>query len=141
MDEIRVVRKGETSQETPQTSGVTRFAAIASDTVGSRRLWLGHTIAPAGLVSGVHHHGDSETAVYVLRGTGTFFSGEGLRQRVDASAGDFFLVPPECVHVEANFGSEECEFIVARSTQDPIVVNLDDVEPPTDLIEEARAGG
>ena len=138
MSEIRVVRKGETTRETPQTSGVLRHAAIAEGTVGSKRIWMGHTIAPAGMVSGVHHHGDSETAVYILRGTATFFCGEGLRQRVDVHPGDFFLVPPGVVHVEANFGSEETEFIVARSTQEPIVVNLDDVEPPTDLIEQAR---
>jgi hypothetical protein len=43
------------------------------------------------------------------------------------------------VHVEANLGDAECEFIVARSTQEPVVVNLDDVEPPTDLIDEARS--
>lgn len=135
---IRVVRRGQTTQETPQTSGITRYAAIASSTVGSQRIWMGHTIAPPGLVSGVHHHGDSETAIYMLRGSATFFVGAGLRERVDVSAGDFFWVPPNCVHVEANFGDEEAEFIVARSTQEPVVVNLEDVEPPSDLIEQAR---
>lgn len=138
MDSIKVVRKGQATQHTPQTSGVIRHAAIAADTVGSQHVWMGHTIAPQGMVSGVHHHGRSESAVYVLRGEVTFFAGDDLRDRVDAAAGDFFLVPPNCVHVEANFGPTDAEFIVARSTQEAIVVNLDDVDPPVDLIARAR---
>jgi uncharacterized RmlC-like cupin family protein len=137
---IRIVRRGETTSETAQTSGVTRYAAIAEGTVGSQRLWVGHTVAPSGLVSGVHHHGDSESAVYVLRGRVTFFTGDGLRERIDAGPGDFLFVPPNCLHVEANFGGDEAEFIVARSTQEAIVVNRDDIPAPNDLIAEARAG-
>ncbi len=136
---IRVVRRGETTNETPQTSGVIRFAAIAASTVGSQHIWMGHTLAPPGLVSGIHHHGDSDSAIYQLRGHATFFVGEGLRQRIDIHPGDFYWVPPNCIHVEANFSDEEAEFIVARSTQEPIVVNLEDMEPPHDLIEQARA--
>ena len=122
---IPVTRNGETSQDTPQTSGMQRFAAISRRTVGSESLWMGHTIAPAGVRSAPHHHGDSETAIYMLRGTATFFFGEGLRERIDVSAGDFFLIPPHCVHVEANLTDQEAELIVARSTQEPIVVNVD----------------
>lgn len=121
---IRVVRRGQTTQDTPQTSGIQRFEAISQRTVGSAGLWMGHTIAPAGVRSAPHHHGDSETAIYMLRGTATFFVGEGLRERIDVSAGDFFFIPPNCVHVESNLTDEDAELIVARSTQEPIVVNL-----------------
>lgn len=141
MAEIRVIRPDERSRDTPQTAGVVRNEAISATLTGSSELWMGLTTAPTGMVSGVHHHGDSETALYVERGNVTFFTGEGLRDRVDAGPGDFVFIGPGAVHVEANFSGEEAVFIVARSTQEAIVVNLDDVDAPGDLIAEAREAG
>ena len=117
---------------------MTRFAAISGDTVGSQQLWLGRVIAPSGMASAVHHHGDSESAIYVVRGRVTFFTGEGLRERIVAGPGDFLFVPPNSLHVEANFGDEEAELIVARSTQEGIVVNRDDLSVPEDVLAQAR---
>ena len=137
-ESIRIVRRDECSSNTAQSSGMTRFAAISGDTVGSQQLWLGRVIAPSGMASAVHHHGDSESAIYVVRGRVTFFTGEGLRERIVAGPGDFLFVPPNSLHVEANFGDEEAELIVARSTQEGIVVNRDDLSVPEDVLAQAR---
>ena len=101
--------------------------AISGRTVGARHQWLGTTSPPPGRISGVHHHGGSETAVYVLRGRVTLFFGEGLRQRLDLQAGDFAFVPAWAIHAEGNRTAEDAEAIVVRSTQEAMVVNLPDL--------------
>jgi uncharacterized RmlC-like cupin family protein len=127
---VRLIRQSDLSSNTGQTAGMTRFAAVSASATGSEALFMGQTTAPAGMVSAAHHHGHSETAVYILRGVATFFFGEEMAERVEAHAGDFIFVPPYCVHTEANLGAEDVTFIVARSTQEAIVVNIDDIKAP-----------
>ena len=95
---------------------------------------MGRTVAPAGKVSAVHHHGASETALYVLRGRASLFYGEGLRQQLDLQAGDFAFVPAWAIHAEGNLNDEDAEAIVVRSTQEAIVVNLPDLQVPEDVL-------
>ena len=132
---LKVVRRAELSDGTAQTYGMTRYEAISGRSVGARRLWMGRTLAPPGLISEAHHHGESESAIYVARGSATFLCGPELYERVDADAGDFLFIPPYAVHVEANLGGEEVEFIVVRSTQEAIVVNLPEHPVPKELLE------
>jgi uncharacterized RmlC-like cupin family protein len=134
-DSIKVVRQSDLAQAAGQTAGMTRYEAISGRTVGARALWMGRAIAPAGLISEPHHHGESESAIYVARGSATFLCGPELYERIDVTAGDFLFVPPYAVHVEANLGGEEVEFVVARSTQEAIVVNLPDHPFPRELLE------
>jgi uncharacterized RmlC-like cupin family protein len=134
---ITVVRPAEVSGATAQTAGMDRSEAISGRTVGAHHLWMGRTVAPAGKVSGVHHHGESETALYVLRGSAYLFFGEGLRERVEVRAGDFAFVPAWAVHAEGNLADEDAEAIVVRSGQEAIVVNLPELRVP----EEALATG
>jgi uncharacterized RmlC-like cupin family protein len=134
-DPIKVVRQADLTRAAGQTAGMTRYEGISGRTVGARRLWMGRAIAPAGLISEPHHHGESESAIYVTRGAATFLCGPDLYERVDVVAGDFLFVPPYAVHVEANLGGEEVEFVVVRSTQDAIVVNLPDHPFPRELLE------
>jgi uncharacterized RmlC-like cupin family protein len=47
---------------------MTRREALSAKTVGSSRLWMGQTHAAARTASGDHHHGEAETAIYVLSG-------------------------------------------------------------------------
>ena len=114
---------------------MTRYEAISGRSVGAQSLWMGRTLAPAGLISEAHHHGQSESAIYVARGHATFLCGPDLYERVDVEAGDFLFIPPYAVHVEANLGGEEVEFIVVRSTQEAIVVNLPEHAVPRELLE------
>ena len=134
-DPIRVVRQADLSSATAQTYGMTRYEAISGRSVGAQRLWMGRSLAPPGLISEAHHHGESESAIYVARGEATFLCGPELFERVDVAAGDFLFIPPYAVHVEANLGGEEVEFIVVRSTQEAIVVNLPDHPVPRELLE------
>lgn len=123
---LRHVRSGQLSGETAQSSGMRRLAAVSGATTGSARLWMGQThVAPA-TRSSDHHHGASETAIYVVSGTPSFvFLDEGREVRFDARPGDYVFVPPYVPHREENPDPEnEAVVVIARSTQEAIVVNL-----------------
>jgi uncharacterized RmlC-like cupin family protein len=115
---------------TAQTSGMSRFAAISGEAVGSRALWMGRTHVAPGASSGPHHHGVSETAIFVVSGTPTFVCMDGDREvRIRTRPGDFVYVPPNVPHVESNEDSdEEAVVVIARTTQEAIVVNLEGLE-------------
>jgi uncharacterized RmlC-like cupin family protein len=117
--------------DTAQSGGMRRLAAISGPTVGSSRLWMGQThVAPA-TASADHHHGESETAIYVVSGNPSFVflemeDGEPHEVRIDAKPGDYIFVPPYVPHREENPDPDvEAVVVIARSTQDAIVVNLD----------------
>jgi uncharacterized RmlC-like cupin family protein len=123
---IEHVPGDELSPDTAQTAGMRRFAAISGGTVGSEKLWMGRTHVEPAMNSGNHHHGDSETAIYVVSGHPVFVfdDGEGER-RVVTAPGDFVFVPPFTPHREENPSLDEgAVVVIARSTQEAIVVNL-----------------
>lgn len=129
MTGVRVIRPEERSTNTGQTAGLQRFEAISAHLTGSKAIWMGYSVLPPGGKTGVHHHGEAETALYVLRGTGRWWVGEKLDEVHEAHAGDFVFIPPYVVHLEENASdSEPVEMIVARSTQEAIVINLDEAE-------------
>ncbi len=125
---LRHVRADEIDAETAQTSGMQRFAAISNSKVGSGRLWMGQTHVRPATHSDNHHHGAAETAIYVVRGTPEFVfldehSGEEVRIR--ATPGDYVFVPPYTPHREENNDpAAEAVVVIARSTQEAIVINL-----------------
>jgi uncharacterized RmlC-like cupin family protein len=127
--DVRVVRAADLDSNTPQTAGLQRFEAISAKRLGAQELWMGLSVLPPGMKTGVHHHGRSETALYVLSGVGRWWVGDRLDQAREAHAGDFLFIPPDVVHWEENGSdTEPVVMVVARSTQDAIVVNLDDHE-------------
>lgn len=126
----RVVRGTDASPDTAQTPGMARFAAISGRSVGSSALWMGRTHLAPGATSGDHHHGDSETAIYVVSGHPVFVffdaAAGGAEVRLETSPGDFVFVPPHAPHREENPATdEEAVVVIARSTQEAVVVNLD----------------
>jgi uncharacterized RmlC-like cupin family protein len=125
---LRRVPAQDLDAETAQTSGMVRFAAISNAKVGSERLWMGQTHVGPAMRSGDHHHGEAETAIYVLSGSPEFvFLDEhtGEETRIRAAPGDFVFVPPYTPHREENNDPEtEAVVVLARSTQEAIVVNL-----------------
>ncbi|MCO8276664.1 cupin domain-containing protein [Actinoplanes sp. TRM 88003] len=124
---VHIVRAGDLSDQTPQTSGLKRFEAVSARRLGSQDLWMGLSVLPAGSRTGVHHHGRSETALYVLSGVGRWWIGDRLDTVAEAHPGDFVYIEPDVVHWEENASATEpVRMIVARTTQDAIVVNLDD---------------
>jgi len=130
---LRHVRAGELSEETAQTSGMSRRAAISAATVGAQQLWMGETRVPPHTGSGDHHHGDSETAIHVLRGHPVFvFAEDGEEVRLQTGPGDYIFVPPYTPHREENLSAEEAVVLIARSSQEAIVVNLPSLLPQPD---------
>jgi uncharacterized RmlC-like cupin family protein len=125
---LRLIGPGDLSGNTAQTPGMQRSAAISGDLVGSSGLWMGRTVMAPGGASGDHHHGESETGIYVVSGTPAFAfrdpaTGEVARLR--AGPGDFVWVPPHVPHREENPSPDtEAVLVVVRSTQEAIVVNL-----------------
>lgn len=123
--ELSVVRGVDLTELTSQTSGALRKAGVSNNNTDARRIWLGKVHTPAGYASGAHHHGEAETAGYVLKGRAYILLGEGYHERVDLEEGDFVFVPPHVPHIEGNASdSEELIWMTAR-TPDNIVVNLD----------------
>ena len=122
---LRHVRADQLSGETAQTGGMTRRAAISSHTVGAQRIWMGQTHVAAHTASGDHHHGDSETAIYVVSGHPVFvFAQDGEEVRLATEPGDYVFVPPFTPHREENPTDEEAVVVIARSSQEAVVVNL-----------------
>lgn len=127
---LRHIRAHELSDRTGQTSGMTRREAISGETVGSSRLWMGQTHIAPKTSSGDHHHGEAETAIFVLEGNPVFVFAEGDREvRIEAQPGDYVFVPPHAPHREENPGDAEAVVIIARSSQEGVVVNLPSLWP------------
>ena len=122
------------SGDTAQTTGMIRVEAISGKTVGSKDLWMGQTHVSAATASDNHHHGESETAIYVVRGhpVFVFYSAEhGAEQRIETKPGDYVFVPPWVPHREENPDPDnEAVVVIARTTQEAVVVNLPSLAPP-----------
>jgi len=124
------IRGSELTTATGQTAGMVRWAAISGTTCGSARLWMGRTHVAPGASSGDHHHGDSETAIYVVSGHPVFvFAEDSEEVRLETGPGDYIFVPPYTPHREENPGGEEAVVVIARSSQEAIVVNLPSLWP------------
>jgi uncharacterized RmlC-like cupin family protein len=126
---LRVIRAGEVSGDTAQTSGMARSEAISGRQVGARSLWMGTTVMAPASRSGDHHHGASETGIYVVSGHPAFVFRDpatGALARLETGPGDFVWVPPDLPHREENPDPEAAAVVViARSTQEAIVVSVD----------------
>lgn len=124
------VRAGSLDGDTAQSGGMRRFAAVSGKTVGSEKLWMGQTHVAPSTASCDHHHGESETAIYVVSGHPEFVflddtSEPAEEVRLRTSPGDYVFVPPFVPHREENPDpAEEAVVVIARNTQEAIVVNL-----------------
>ena len=129
MTGLRLIRSGETSGDTAQTSGMARSAAISGAQTGASSLWMGTTVMAPAARSGDHHHGASETGIYVVSGHPVFVfrdPASGALARLETSPGDFVWVPPHAPHREENPDpGAAAVVVVARSTQEAIVVKVD----------------
>jgi len=125
------IRGSDLTGDTKQTSGMRRLEAISGKTTGSAKVWMGQTHVTPATSSGDHHHGEAETAIYVLSGHPVFVFADGDREvRLETEPGDYIFVPPYVPHREENPGEQEAVVIIARSSQEAIVVNLDSLWPP-----------
>jgi uncharacterized RmlC-like cupin family protein len=89
---------------------------------------MGRTVLPPLVSSGDHHHGESETGIFVVSGQPVFVfrdPASGELVRLQTEPGDYVWVPPHAPHREENPSpAEDAVVVIARSTQEAIVVNL-----------------
>jgi uncharacterized RmlC-like cupin family protein len=124
------VRGRDLLRDTGQTSGMDRREAISGKSTGSEKLWMGQTHVGPHVKSGDHHHGEAETAIYVVTGHPAFVFADGEDEiRLETEPGDYIFVPPFVPHREENPGDDEAIVVIARSSQIGIVVNLPSLWP------------
>jgi len=131
---ISVVHPTELSRDTQQTSGSLRMSAIAASHGIASSLWAGIFVVEPSAKTGIHHHGEQNTVVYVLEGEALVRWGDFGQHSATVKAGDFLHIPQWLPHQELNPSSEHpFRWVVVRSTPNPIVVNLpEDFWPVTD---------
>jgi len=124
---LTVVHRDSFDPGTAQTPGSLRLAAISREQHIQTGLWGGTFLVEAGARTGIHHHGEQETIVYVLEGEARVRWGERGESAAIVRAGDFLHVPAFTPHMEINLSEEKpFRWVVVRSTPEPIVVNLPD---------------
>ena len=121
--EFHVVHGTEDPSTTSQTRGMIRQPGIDSNTAGAQKIWLGKVTCVPNTLGPPHHHGEAETAAYVISGQIRVYFGEDFKEYVDAGPGDFIFVPANTPHIEGNVTDEPAEAILSRGP-DNIVVNL-----------------
>lgn len=122
---VSVVHPNQFNQETSQTPGSLRLAAVSPGLGIHSGLWGGTFLVEPGAQTGIHHHGSQETVAYVLDGESYIQWGERGEHSVVARAGDFLHIPAWLVHREINRSKDVAfRWVVIRSSSEPIVVNL-----------------
>jgi len=115
----RLVRPADRREDDP-TPGMRRETAVSTG-----RLWSGVVTTAPGGASGWHHHGDHDTAIFVVSGAVRLESGPGGTEVIEAGPGDFIEVPPWSVHREVNPGRAESRLVVTRAGSGATTVNVD----------------
>jgi uncharacterized RmlC-like cupin family protein len=106
--DVRVVGPDARDSNTGQTpGGLHRFEAVSNRLTGSQKMWMGYAVLDPGGKTGVHHHGESETAIYILSGVTRWWVGDRLDDVREARAGDFVYIPAGIVHWEQNASDTE----------------------------------
>jgi uncharacterized RmlC-like cupin family protein len=111
-----------------RTEGATTPGMVREEAVATGGMWAGLARTEAGMVSGWHHHGSYESAIYVLSGVLRMEFGPGGSRVVEARPGDFLYVAPGAVHRESNPSDGESRIVVVRSGSGEPVFNVDGPE-------------
>jgi uncharacterized RmlC-like cupin family protein len=124
---IHIIHPDQLNAETLQTSGSQRMSAISAAQGIVSPLWAGTFLVEPNAKTGIHHHGEQDTVVFVLDGEAIVRWGDRGEHRASVGTGDFLHVPPWLPHQELNPSTTTpFRWIVVRSTPEPIVVNLAD---------------
>ena len=129
-DGVRVITGEQLDPNTPQTPGMFWQAAIDHARVGAQKIWAGTVSISANAKTGVHHHGELESVIYVVKGHARMRWGDRLQFVAEAHPGDFIYVPPFVPHQEINADpNQTLECVLVRSDNEAVVVNITDVDP------------
>ena len=128
--QVRVIKSHQFDANTPQTPGMQRVAAVSKEISGSQGLWAGITVVAPNVASGIHHHGETETIIYVVSGHAKMRWGDRMQYEANVEPGDFIYVPPFAPHQEINPSPDTpSRWVIVRNSQEPVVINLE----PSDL--------
>ncbi len=109
----RVIRSNETYEG---KQGFSYFAGVSAETTGSSGLCMHLLEIPPGGRAQPHLHEHHETAIYIISGDAEMWYGEGLREHLTVSAGDFLYIPAGAPHLPANPSeTEPCTAVIART--------------------------
>lgn len=106
------------------SDGVQTAAIVREQAFATADRWVGYVRTEPGEWSGWHHHGDTDSYFYVIRGQLEFevgSDGSGLKVR----PGDFAHMPPQTIHRERTAPGEGGEVILVRIGPGPTVVNVE----------------
>ena len=123
--QVIVVHGTQSPTTTTQTPGMERRPGIDSTTAGSSKVLLGHVTCTPNTMGPPHHHGEAETAAYVLKGRLRVYFGDEFKEYIEAGPGDFIYVPAHLPHIEGNPYNDPAEAVLSRGP-DNIVVNMEE---------------
>lgn len=127
---VKVIPASSLDTNTAQTPGMNRAAAINLARVGAQKIWAGTVAIEPNAKTGVHHHGELESVIYVVSGKARMRWGERLEFVAEAGPGDFIYVPPFVPHQEINADPDNpLQCVLVRSDNEAVVVNITDVDP------------
>lgn len=113
MEPCRVVPGGESYDG---RQGLSYFSGVSAESAGARAICLHSLTIPPGGRARAHLHEGHESAIYMVSGDAVVWSGEGLRERAEAHAGDFVYIPAGTPHLPVNTsGTAPCVALVART--------------------------
>ena len=125
-DGVRVVRAQSLDKIMREPSGTGRATAFDFAGTGGQQTWIGTVMVKPKGNTGAHHHGRHEVTIYVVRGRSEIRWGERLEFAAEVGVGDFVYFTPYVPHQELNLSERETvEFLVVRSDNERIAVNLD----------------
>jgi uncharacterized RmlC-like cupin family protein len=120
---VHVTKASELKTSTGQTQGMIRQGAIVEL---SSALCGSLMIAKPRSASDVHHHGEQDTVVYAVSGTGGYIESEGGEKKQKLDPGDWALIPAFAEHREVNDGDEDVTWVIVRAPGgSPVVQNLE----------------
>ncbi|KWT64326.1 Erwinia chrysanthemi phospholipase C (plcA) [Hyphomicrobium sulfonivorans] len=95
--------------------GLTYFAGIAAETVGSQAICMHLLTIPPGGRAKAHMHESHETAIYILDGEGLTLYGDNLEHHILTKAGDLFYIPAGVPHLPVNLTDKPISAVIART--------------------------
>lgn len=115
-DGISVIRGGGSKRA---WNGIHYKTGLSAKNVNAKELSVNIATIPPGGVAGAHIHVEFEVMLYILEGNVRHEYGEGCKQIVENTAGDFIFIEPGIPHEVFNMSdTEPVVAFVARSSAD-----------------------
>lgn len=111
--------------------GLTYGEGIFAENAGASHICMHLLRIPPGGRAKAHLHENHETAIYLISGRAIVLHGDGLGQRDEMAAGDYFYIPANVPHLPINASStEDAVAVLARTdpNEQESVVLLPDLD-------------